>query len=451
MKSLAAISLFLIFVPMPRSSFAQTVQPKPIVDGTGIFGKALIQRLSTDPDGRQKKNIYPFVIGYCGWRVRALTLYSMTKYEGMQLGLCKTILDFFDPQITPTLSAIETRAISSTAPVEVTAAEAKAIQDYVVMKYGMFYLGISDDLSTKQDPVARWKYYAGTNLGELAAHLTIWWRIWTEPKFDAKVGSLLASLGEEIDSAPKNSDPAFIVSLKGLQLLGAKTKFTPTERAQINQLLTNALQASVGLSSLPNIGEAVPTGPAFTRNISPSPSQEKTAAEILESAKVRTTKQDFRGALAELDQAIKLSPGNGLAYFQRALVKEKLGLADDAIKDYNAVILLRVSLKEAHFNRGTIYLNKKEFRSAIADLNIVVALDPKSDAAFYNRGLAFYNSQQLFAALGDFTTAIKLRPLNANGYLMRSYIYCAQGALKSAQKDQDAAADLGASFERGCK
>ena len=447
----ASLLLILLTMYLPIVTLAQTAQPRPIVDGTGIFGKALVQKLSADPDGRQKKNLHPFVIGYCGWRVRALTLYSITKYEAMQMGLCRSILDFFDPQITQTLSAIETRAISSTTPTQVTEAESKAIQDFVVMKYGMFYLGIGEDLKVKPDPVAKWKYYAGTNLGELAAHLTIWWRIWTEPKFDAKVGSLLASIGEKIDSAPKNVDAALIANLKALRLLGAKTRFTPAERAQINQLLTNALQSSAALTSMPNIGDAIPTGPAFSRAAGPNQAQEKTAAEIFESAKARGAKQDFKGALAELDQVIKLMPGNGLAYFQRALVKEKLGLADDAIQDYDAVILLRTSLKEAHFNRGTIYLSKKDFRSAIGDFNLVIASDPAHDAAFYNRGLAYYNTQQLYAALGDFTTAIKLKPLNANAFLMRSYVYCAQGANNAASKDQEAAAQLGASFERGCK
>ena len=56
---------------------AQTVsaEPKPIVDGTGAFGKALVTKLAADTDGQLKKNVHPFVIGYCGWRVRSLTNY----------------------------------------------------------------------------------------------------------------------------------------------------------------------------------------------------------------------------------------------------------------------------------------------------------------------------------------------------------------------------------------
>ena len=429
----------------------QTIQPRPIVDGTGAYGKALVQKLSTDVDGRQRKNVHPFVIGYCGWRVRTITNYSVTKFEGMQLGLCKTILDFFDPQLTTTLSSIETRADNLTNGIEVTDAESKAIQDYVLMKYGMFYLGITNDLSDKADAVAKWKYHIGMNLGELAGHLTLWWRIWNEPKFDVRVASLLASIDEKIRSAPRGADPTFLADLKALNLLSVKTKFTAAERNQVNQLLTRALQSSAGLASLANVGEPMPNNAAFARSIQINPSMEKTANEIFESAKTKMAKRDFKNALAEFDQAAKLNPRSGMIYFHRALAEEKIGLFDEAIADYDAVIMMKLSLKEAHFNRGTIYLNKKEYKLAISDFNTVIGLDPKYDAAFFNRGLAYYNSQELYAALGDFTTAIKLKPLNPNGFLMRSYVYCAQGAANSAAKDQEAAAQLGANFERGCK
>jgi len=451
MKSnLRCISIAILSAVLPLYISAQPAQPKPIIDGTGAFGKALVQRLSTDSDGRQRKNIQPFVIGYCGWRVRGLTLYPITKFEGMQLGLCKTILDVFDPQITPALKGIENRADSVSIPIEATAAESKVIEDFVVVKYGMFYMGLSDP-NAKPDPNAKWKYGVGSNLGELAAHLTLWWRIWNEPKFEAKVGSQLAALGELLRNAPKNIDPAFAADMRALSLMGLKTKFTPAERAQINQLLTRALAASVSLGSVANANDSVPPSSARpTRNSGDSSSQ--SSAEFrFEAGKVLAVKSEFKAALVEFDQAVKLDPQNGLIYFHRALTKEKLGLVDGAINDYTAVILLRTSLREAYFNRGTLYLNKKEYKSAVADLNSAIVLDPKYEAAFYNRGLAYYNLEQIYAALGDFNNVIKLNPKNANGYLMRSYVYCSQGLTSAATRDQEMASQLGASFERGCK
>src|SRR5215212_4845177 len=180
MKS-ALSALVLIAVsfggPLFANGQAATAAPKPIVDGTGVFGKSLLTKLSTDADGRQKKNIHPFVIGYCGWRVRALTNFSLTKYDGMQIGLCRSILDFFDQELKPVLTSIEANADSMIRPVEISPADSKTIQNFVVMKYGMYYMGLSDP-KAKPDAIAKWKYEVGGNLGELAAYMTIWWRIW---------------------------------------------------------------------------------------------------------------------------------------------------------------------------------------------------------------------------------------------------------------------------------
>lgn len=447
---LFCISIAIMLAVLPLCMSAQTAQPKPIIDGTGAFGKALVQRLSTDSDGRQKKNIHPFVVGYCGWRVRGLTLYPITKFEGMQLGLCKTILDVFDPQITLVLNGIENRADSVSIPIEATAAESKVIQDFVVVRYGMFYMGLSD-VNAKPDPNAKWKYGVGAGLGELAANLTLWWRIWNEPKFEVKVGSQLAGLGEILKTAPKNIDPAFAANIRALSLMGAKTKFTAAERAQINQLLTRALTSSVSLASVPNANDSMPASAIRPNRGSVNSSSQSSAEFRFEAGKVLAVKSEFKAALAEFDQAVKLDPQNGLIYFHRALTNEKLGLVDGAIRDYSAVILLRTSLREAYFNRGTLFLNKKDYRAAVADLNLAIVLDPKYEAAFYNRGLAYYNLEQLYAALGDFNNVIKLNPKNSSGYLMRSYVYCSQGLTSAANRDQEMATQLGASFERGCK
>jgi len=451
MKSkLFCVSITLLSVILPLHISGQTAQPKPIIDGTGAFGKVLVQRLGTDPDGRLRKNIQPFVIGYCGWRVRSLTLYPITKFEGMQLGLCKTILDVFDPQITTVLNGIETRADSVSIPIEATPAESKVIQDFVAVKYGMFYMGLSD-VNAKPDTSAKWKYGVGSGLGELAADVTLWWRIWNEPKFEAKVGSQLSALGELLKTAPKSVDPAFVADIRALSLMGMKTKFTAAERARINQLLTRALNSSVSLASVPNANDSVPASSTRAIRNSGNASAQSSAEFRFEAGKVYAVKSELKAALAEFDQAVKLDPQNGLIYFHRAMTKEKLGMVDGAIGDYTAVILLRTSLREAYFNRGTLYLNKKEYKAAVSDLNAAIAIDAKYEAAFYNRGLAYYNLEQLYAALGDFNNVIMLNPKNANGYLMRSYVYCSQGLTSAANRDQETAIQLGASFERGCK
>jgi tetratricopeptide (TPR) repeat protein len=143
----------------------------------------------------------------------------------------------------------------------------------------------------------------------------------------------------------------------------------------------------------------------------------------------------------------KLEPGT-VALFQP---RRKTGKVDEAIRDYDGVILLRVSPREAYFNRGTLLLNKKEYKAAINDFDAAISLDPKYDVALYNRGLAHYSLKNYFAAQADFNNLIKLQPKHTNAYIMRSYVYCAQGLRMSAIKDQQMAVQLGGNVEIGCK
>src|SRR5262245_51692790 len=104
-KLLLSFGLIVAFFAIDRHVFGQPTSagaPKPIIDGTGAYGKALLERLNVDPEGTQKRNLKPFVVGYCGWRTRTIAQYPMTKFDGLQIGLCRTILQSFDGQLTPT-------------------------------------------------------------------------------------------------------------------------------------------------------------------------------------------------------------------------------------------------------------------------------------------------------------------------------------------------------------
>jgi|SRR5688572_433085 len=445
---LAAISAMIIFV---GSLQAQTT-PRPIVDGTGAFGKALFERLNPDPEGTQKRNVKPFVIGYCGWRTKAIIQYPITKFDGLQIGLCRTILQPFDGQLTPTLASLEGQTSAIAEPIDANATETKAIHDFVVIKYGLQYIGLPEP-RLRPDLVAKWKFNLGGNLGEIAAHLTIWWRIWTNTQFEAKVAQLLAGLNDDIKNAPRGTDLKFLAALRKLTTLGAKTKFTPEERTRINTLVTEAILASLQLTKIPNSndGTATETARVAAPVVGSVPSVRKTAAQHLRDGKVFAAKGEFQKAIAEFDGGLKAEPGNALLYFNRALVLEKLGQIDEAIRDYDGVLLLRVSPREAYFNRGTLLLAKGDHKAAINDFDAAIALDPKYVTALYNRGLAHYSSKNYFAAQADFNRLIKLQPKNTNAYIMRSYVYCAQGLRISAAKDQDVATGLGGNVEFPCK
>jgi len=262
---------------------------------------------------------------------------------------------------------------------------------------------------------------------------------------------LLAGLDNDLKSVPKGADPVFVANLRKLNSLGTKVKFTPVERRQVNELLTQTLLSPVSLANIANLKEPMPSKPGNLFSRSMSSGMERTVNELLENGRSSAAKGDHKAAVAQFDQALQLDPANTMAYFHRAMSREKTGAFDEAIKDYSAVILLRGSLREAYYNRGTIFLSKKEYQAAIADLDMAINIDPKYVAALYNRGLAHYNANNMFAALADFNNVLKLDPKHVSSLIMRSYVYCAQGLTASASKDQELAFQLGGKFEHGCK
>ena len=83
---------------------------------------------------------------------------------------------------------------------------------------------------------------------------------------------------------------------------------------------------------------------------------------------------DYRGAIEDLNQAIKLNP-NFAAYYNRGLVRSYLGNKLAALEDLNQAIKLNPDFPPAYNNRGVLrsYLGNK--LAALEDLNQAIKLN----------------------------------------------------------------------------
>jgi len=65
-------------------------------------------------------------------------------------------------------------------------------------------------------------------------------------------------------------------------------------------------------------------------------------------------KGELDGAMADIEQAIRLNPKNAMAYANRATAKEVMGDLDGAIADYSRAIKLNPRYVAAYNNRGDV-------------------------------------------------------------------------------------------------
>jgi tetratricopeptide (TPR) repeat protein len=120
-----------------------------------------------------------------------------------------------------------------------------------------------------------------------------------------------------------------------------------------------------------------------------------------------------RGAVTEaraaLDAAVRADPGWARAYRERAAARRP----DDprgALRDVNRALRLDPHDATAYLFRGVLRLDADRVPAALADLRRAVTLDPCHGPAYYHRAIALLTAQHYPAALADFDQAAFWRP-----------------------------------------
>jgi tetratricopeptide (TPR) repeat protein len=155
-----------------------------------------------------------------------------------------------------------------------------------------------------------------------------------------------------------------------------------------------------------------------------------------------SAKQDYKKALKNFTEAVRLEPNYADIYYARGNSYLEQSRFDKAIADYDTALRLKPGYVQAYNNRGFAHGAKHENDQAVADYSTAIRLDPKNPGAYYGRAVAYGAKNQYDKAITDLDEAISIKP-DGSMYYLRSLARQRQGDKKGAEADMKKAKALG--------
>lgn len=164
-----------------------------------------------------------------------------------------------------------------------------------------------------------------------------------------------------------------------------------------------AILSNAFLSLAPQVNKTI-----ALRISSPSVSSAPKADDFLLQAEDKYKKGDYRGAIADYDQAIQLDRKNASAYVNRGVARHELGDKKGAIADYDKAIQLNPKNALDYYNRGNIRHELGDKEGAIFDYDKAIQINSKDALAYYKRGVARYELEDKKGTIADLQKAAAL-------------------------------------------
>ena len=145
-------------------------------------------------------------------------------------------------------------------------------------------------------------------------------------------------------------------------------------------------------------------------------------------------RKDYDLAIAEFNEAIRLKPDDGAAYFNLAVLYSSRGEREKVIVQYSEAIRLKPYDFLLYYCRGIAYDQVGDYDRAIADYHRAILLRTDNEVAFINRGLDYDRTGDHDKAVADYNEAIRLRPMRAYNGIAWVLAVCADPNIRNGAK-----------------
>jgi tetratricopeptide (TPR) repeat protein len=127
--------------------------------------------------------------------------------------------------------------------------------------------------------------------------------------------------------------------------------------------------------------------------------------------------QDYRGAMEDFDEALRLKDDYFNAYNNRGLSKKKLADLPGAEKDFTRALAIRPEYDKGLFNRGDTRYKMGLHEEALDDLTRAIELNPLHYKAYYQRGSTLLKLKRHEDAYRDFAKVVEIEPRFYQAYV----------------------------------
>ena len=154
-------------------------------------------------------------------------------------------------------------------------------------------------------------------------------------------------------------------------------------------------------------------------------------------------KMEIYEGISKYTKAIEFNQNNETAYYNRGILRRKLGDYYGAISDYTKAIEINPKFVFAYNNRGFAKGKLKDYDGAISDFTKAIEINPKYARGYNNRGWNKAKLKDHYGAISDYTKAIEINPKYANALANRGSSKKSIGDMQGACDDWIKASSLG--------